>query len=219
MEFGILLQGRVTKWTNHIIQEYQKIFPDADLLLSTWENENSDNIDCDVVKSVPPGVSGKSKSTVNFQIVGTNAGLEKINSKIIMKCRSDQFIHNSNIFQIFLKNAYPDRIMVPDYGTFQSINHRTSDFCQIGTKKLLEDFWSTLPLYDETSYEEAGVYLTKNYVKNIKNDSSPWKDCLRKYFCVKSYFDDFQIEWEKLNQFEEYQKIFFEALHEKAMSE
>ena len=219
MDFGILLQGRITKWTKSIIQEYKENFPDAKILLSAWENENTDDIDCEIITSTPPKVSGKSKSTVNFQIVGTNAGLKKIDSEIIMKCRTDQFIHNPNIFQIYLKNSYPNRIMVPDFGTFESIQYRTSDFCQIATKKLLEDFWSTIPLYDETNYEEAGVYLTKNYVKNIKTDNSPWKDIIRKYFCVKSYFDDFQIEWEKLNHFDEYQKIFFDASLEKSKPE
>lgn len=211
MEFGILLQGRITDWTPSIINEYKKNFPNAEILVSTWDNEKVDSLDCEIVQTQPPTLSGLSKSTVNFQIVGTNAGLEKINSKIIMKCRTDQFIHNSKIFELFLDCSYPKRIMVPDIGTYELVNHRTSDFCQLATKDVLENFWSTIPLYDGTEYEEAGVYLTKNYIKNVKNDHSQWGNILRKYFCVKSYFNDFQIEWEKLNNSDIYQQMFFDA--------
>ena len=220
MRFGIILQGRVSPWTPHIINEYKSNFPNAEILLSTWNDQNTDDINCDFLKIKSPGIAGKSESTVNFQIVGTQAGLKNINADIVLKCRSDQFIHNREIFQIFLENALKtDRIMVPDIGTYEIINFRTSDFCQIAKKSTMENFWLSIPLYDESNYEEAGVYLTKNYVKNLKHDSGNWKDIFRKYFCVKSYFDDFQIEWEKLNQFDKYQKIFFDSYSQRALPE
>ena len=219
MNFGILLQGRITKWTPSIIDEYTKNFPDAEILVSTWNDENVEDIKCKIIQSEPPGRAGLSKSTVNFQIIGTNAGLKQIKSDVIMKCRTDQFIHNPNIFEIYSKNSYPNRIMVPDVGTYESIKHRTSDFCQLATKKLLETFWSKILLYDGSTYEEAGVYLTKNYILNIKNDFSPWQEIIRKYFCVKSYFDDFQIEWEKLNGSDIYQKTLSDAFEKRVIPE
>ena len=109
--------------------------------------------------------------------------------------------------------------MVPDYGTYEIIKYRTSDFCQIATKQILDDFWLKIPKYDPKNYQESGVYLTKNYLQNIKNELDPWEEKLRKYFCVKSYFDDFQIEWEKLNQIDEYQEILYNAFSQRALSE
>jgi len=219
MKLGILLQGRVTEWTPYIIEEYQTNFPESQILLSTWETENVEVINCDVIKSKAPEIAGKQRSTVNFQIVGTQAGLKKINADVILKCRTDQFIHNRNIFQIYFDYAFPERIMVPDYGTYEIIKYRTSDFCQIATKQILDDFWLKIPKYDPKNYEESGVYLTKNYLQNIKNELDPWEEKLRKYFCVKSYFDDFQIEWEKLNQIDEYQEILYNAFSQRALSE
>ena len=51
---GILLQGLVTSWTHDIILEYQSNFPNAKILLSTWTDQNVDDIPCDVVKTKAP---------------------------------------------------------------------------------------------------------------------------------------------------------------------
>ena len=48
MNFGILLQGRITKWTPSIIDEYTKNFPDAEILVSTWNDENVEDIKCKI---------------------------------------------------------------------------------------------------------------------------------------------------------------------------
>ena len=53
-EFGVLLQGRVSSWTNDIINEYKKNFPNAEIVLSTWKNENVDGINCKVIQSEKP---------------------------------------------------------------------------------------------------------------------------------------------------------------------
>ena len=53
-KMGILLQGRVSEWLPSIIQEYKMNFPDTMILLSTWNNENIEGIDCEVVKTEPP---------------------------------------------------------------------------------------------------------------------------------------------------------------------
>lgn len=205
---GILLQGKVSEWTPFIIQEYEQNFPDTEILLSTWTDENIKDITCKVVQTIPPKLPSPHKSTVNFQIVGTLAGLKKMNSDIIMKCRSDQFIHNNEIFKIYEESCCENKIMVPDLGTNKELKYRTSDFCQIATKKVLLDFWSSIPLYDGIHYEEAATYLSKNYVLNVKKDTRPWEITLREYFCVKRYHEDFQIEWEKLNKFDEYKNVY-----------
>ena len=48
MKSGILIQGSITEWTPHIINEYKENFPEAEILLSTWNNENIGDI-----KAVP----------------------------------------------------------------------------------------------------------------------------------------------------------------------
>jgi hypothetical protein len=205
---GILLQGKISSWTSDIVIQYQSIFPNAQILVSTWDDQNTKDIPCDVVKSAAPPLPEPHKSTVNFQIVECQTGLKKLKTDVIMKCRTDQFIHNKQIFKIFFNSCSKNQIMVPDLGTPKNIDYRTSDFCQIAFRQTLLEFWENIPLYDGNNYEEAGVYLTKNYLLNVKNNHQLWNSVLDKYFCIKSFHDDFQIEWEKLNNSDEYRSIY-----------
>jgi len=98
--------------------------------------------------------------------------------------------------------------MVPDLGTPRNIDYRISDFCQIGFRQTLLEFWDNITLYDGKNYEEAATYLTKNYLLNVKNDFQPWNSVITKYFCIKSFHNDFQIEWKKLNDLNEYRNVY-----------
>ena len=206
---GILLQGKISDWTRDIIHEYHQNFPNAEILVSTWKDENIQNLPCNVIANKAPPLPKPFKSTVNFQIVGCQEGLKNLKTDLIMKCRTDQFVHNKKIFELFKNSCSPDKIMVPELGTAtRVIDHRTSDFCQVGYRTTLMDFWKDIPLYDGKNYEEAATYLTKHYVFNIKHDYDPWELTLRKYFCIKRFHEDFQIEWEKLNNFDNYKNTY-----------
>ena len=61
MRFGILLQGRITSWTPSIIEEYKKHFPDSQILVSTCNDENTEGIECEIVKTDSPELAGPSK--------------------------------------------------------------------------------------------------------------------------------------------------------------
>ena len=210
-KFGILLQGLVNESTRDIINEYKNNFPYAHILLSTWNTENTNDIPCEVIKSESPPLLPPHKFTHNNQIIGVLAGLKKIRGNIIMRCRTEQFIHNEKIFQIYESCCPKNKIMVPDFGTYEVIEHRTSDFCQIATKELLFEFWNSIPLFDGSFIIDGGKYFTQNYILRGKRDKRPWKIVLREYFCVKSYHHDFQIEWEKLNKIPYYQGMYYSS--------
>ena len=207
-KIGILIQGKVTEWTIDIVKEYQKNFPYASILLSTWKNEKIEKIPCDVIQIESPKQRSQIASyTINHQIVGTRAGLEKIRGDIIMKCRTDQFIHNRNIFRIFIDSCSKNKIMVPNNGGFESLDYNIIDFCQIATKDLLLEYWNSIPLFEDPCLPITGEqYLTKSYILNAKKDNRPWKDIINEYFFVVGYYNDFQIEWEKLVKLDVYQK-------------
>lgn len=206
--FGIVLQGLVNECTKSIISEYLEIFPNVELVLSTWTSENTDDIPCKIIKSVKPEITHPIERTHNHQIVGTLAGLKNIDADIILKCRTEQFIHNPKIFELYENTCPKNKIMVPDLGTYEHIEYRTSDFCQIATRELLLEFWSSIPPFDGSFVIDGGKYFTMNYILNAKKDQNPWKEILHKYFFVKSYHDDFQIEWEKLNISDHYKKTY-----------
>lgn len=201
-KYGILLQGRVSTWTKDIVLEYKKKFPEAEIVFSTWTNEDPSGIDCKVIQSelpkLPSNAVFQNRANINYQIVGTQNGLKNIDSDIILKARSDIFIHNKNIFKIFDENCSKEKIMAPDVGTF-SFEYRVSDFCLLGTKKVLSDFWNNIKLYDGSYDIATESYFVKNYILNVKKDSRQWRDILKEYFYIRDYHLDFQIEWEKLS--------------------
>ena len=53
--------------------------------------------------------------------------------------------------------------MITNYGIYDSIDFRASDFCQVCTKSVLSEYWNILPLFDETFVVEAGTHMTKIY--------------------------------------------------------
>jgi hypothetical protein len=105
--------------------------------------------------------------------------------------------------------------MIPDQGTYEKIEYRASDLCQVATIKTMKNFWNKMPLFDGSMYIDPGVYLTKNYIVRAKQDHGTWKNVLTKYFNLKSYELVFQIEWEKLNKFKNYQDNFFRSYKER----
>lgn len=198
---GILLQGPISDWTVDIINKYKKKFPDTTILLSTWKDQNIDQITCDVIQIDAPEFPKPNSLSINHQIIGSLAGLEKISCDIVMKCRTDQFVNNKNIFKLYEQNCPKNKIMIPNYTTVSSINYLASDFCQIATKKILIEYWKSVPLYDgSVPFTHAEIYLNMNYILHAKKDLGLWPECLRKYFYVKGFNEDFQIKWEKLEK-------------------
>ena len=197
-EFGILIQGRVSSWTNDIINEYKKNFPNAEIVFSTWKDEDVGRINCKVIQSEKPSPTHPHSSNINLQIIGSREGLKEMSSEVILKCRSDIFIHNKNIFKIFKEKCSAEKIMVPNIGSYP-FDYRISDFCLLGTKKVLFDFWNSLKLYDGSYRISPETYLARNYIVNVKKDKLPWKEIMHKYFHIIDFHLDFQIEWEKLS--------------------
>ena len=196
-KLGIVLQGPISEWTSDIIEEHKVNFPDCDIVLSTWDNEDVSSFSCKIVKTKQPKISLPYNSNINFQIIGAREGLKKINADIIMKCRTDQFVHNPKIFSIYNQYCTSEKIMVPDHGTSRSEEYRLSDICQIGTKKILNDYWNLMPLFDGSYPITPETYLTKNYVLNVKKDTRRWDITRKNYFCIRGFDEDFKIEWIK----------------------
>ena len=175
-EFGILIQGKVSSWTNDIVNEYKKNFPDAEIVFSAWKDEDVGGINCKVVQSEKPSPTYPHSSNINLQIIGSRAGLKAMNSEVILKCRSDIFIHNKNIFKIFKENCPSEKIMAPDIGSYP-FEYRITDFCLLGTKKVLSDFWNNLEFYDGSYPIAPETYLTNPSTLEILGILTP-NDCI-----------------------------------------
>ena len=63
----ILIQGSITEWTSHVINEFTENFPDAEILLSTWNDEDVKDIECNIIQSEKPEKTFPHESNINFQ--------------------------------------------------------------------------------------------------------------------------------------------------------
>ncbi len=88
--------------------------------------------------------------------------------------------------------------MIPNFTTFDDIDYWASDICQVSTRETLLEYWSSIEYFDGTILPHVEIYLTINYILHAKKDLSPWKEVLGKYFYVKDFVKDFQIEWLKM---------------------
>ena len=220
---GILLQGNIRGWTIPIIEEYQQNFPDSEIVLSTWNNEDVSNIPCKVIQSDLPEFGSNNSvfnhiRSNNYQIVGSRNGLKEMKSNIILKTRTDMFVHNPNIFKIFLAENVEDKIMYPHSRLHKdSKDYWIYDVIQLSTKDTLSNYWDSMPLHDGQKRIPPEEYFTKNYVLNIKKDYRPWKIVRDIYFIGKRYHEDFQIEFEKY-QLEQYQNYLLTASRDSVLN-
>ena len=79
---GILLQGSVRSWTIPIIEEYQMNFPDAEIALSAWINEDVTDIPCKVIQGKLPESTYPYNTSTNYQIIGCRNGLKEMSADI-----------------------------------------------------------------------------------------------------------------------------------------
>jgi len=203
-DVSIIIRGKISEWTKDIVQEYQSKFSNAELIVSTWKNEKTDDISCKIVKTSEPEIPTPHKSMINHQAIVAKEGLKKASREIIMVCRSDQFVHSQNIFQIFKNECQKSKILVSTFPGFLNgtpddyrYEYAICDFCQIGMNDLIHDFWDSVPHFDGSESISVARTLTKNYVKNVKKDNGKWKNIKENYFHELDYYKIFRIEWEK----------------------
>lgn len=111
-EYAIVMQGPIAlkhRFTLETLLLYKKYFPNAFIVLSTWEGEDIYTVNCvrnagiEVILNKKPDAG---LFNVNLQTVSSMAGLRlvaKMNKKYVLKTRTDQRIYNSESL-IFLSN-------------------------------------------------------------------------------------------------------------------
>ena len=116
-DISIIVQGAIDlQETPKCLASIRKHLPCAEIILSTWENSETEGLDYDilVLNKDPGGVflkEYKSKTifnNLNRQLLSTQEGLKKVTRKYTLKLRSDLIIDNINFLKNFEK--YPKRI-------------------------------------------------------------------------------------------------------------
>lgn len=120
-DISVVVQGAIDKKiTPKCLKSIRNFLPDAEIILSTWENSNVEELDYDVlVSSKDPGNDGIQAYSIektylcnlNRQLLSTKEGLKQSSRKYIIKIRTDFFLTSNDFLQYFeLFNTTTDLI-------------------------------------------------------------------------------------------------------------
>lgn len=111
-KLSIVLQGPIQlkgHFTLVTVRYYREMYPDATVIVSTWDDENADELDSIqqaggvIVKSKRPSDGGQ--RNVNYQMISSHAGVEKaaeMGTEYICKTRTDQRINRPHVLEFAL---------------------------------------------------------------------------------------------------------------------
>ena len=105
---SVVIQGPIVvgdyEITKTLIKKIRNILPYCEIILSTWEGEISENIDCLVLKNQDPGDVVSSdrflKNSKRLHISTLN-GLRAATGEYCLKLRSDHTVESANLTRIF----------------------------------------------------------------------------------------------------------------------
>lgn len=184
-ELSIVVQGAIIpERTKKVLQKLRDSIPDATIILSTWENENIDELNYDhLILNTDPGDSfdcftenpdGSTKqNNMNRQIISTRNGLLAVKSKYCLKFRTDFILNSSSLLDFYKKTSeiftqrieklslFEERILVFGVGNphTMSLAYHLSDYIQLGLTKDLLELWN-IPLLSE----EDANYCSTNKI-------------------------------------------------------
>ena len=130
-DISLIIQGAVSVSTKDIIKTFRRVLPRAEIILSTWENQDASALPADkVIHSKDPGAFAQNKkikgvahgNNVNRQVVSSLAGLRAATRKYALKTRSDVFIEKSDWLDFFGRydietppSIFNQRILICDF--------------------------------------------------------------------------------------------------------
>lgn len=231
-EFAIVMQGLLREeddFTLKTVLLYKKIFPEAMLIISTWENQSAKLLDrleregCLIVKE--PDVDNCGVSNINRQIIGSKKGIEKAKScgaQYVLRIRTDARIYYpyaleflKSLLEVFFVSGnewkqekrivtsacYPNRVQeLPPYFM--------RDYMYFGTANDLMEFFS-VPFTKKTP-EDYKDYLKKKGKERLtiqeefEMDFSPESYLTKEYIkkmTGKNVKTDYETWWEKIQKY------------------
>ena len=211
-KISIVLQGGCVTDTKEVILSLQKLFPEAELILSTWENSDVSNLPTDkVIFSTDPGaiycdkISG-TLNNVNRQLVSTKAGIAAATRPFILKTRTDILFRDTKFLEYWGK--YDDlpslflgnRLLICNYYTrnpriFNTCFH-PSDWIMFGRAEDIRAYYNGISLMSDEdgiwfrNHPKASTFFT-NYLCRYTPEQHIFLSFLRQKQCVNCscYYD------------------------------
>ncbi len=212
-DISVVVQGpNVKRHTAKCLKSLRKNFPGAEIIFSTYENENVSGLDFDVlVTSVDPKatlLSGNMYNNINRILTTTNAGLEKVSRKYCLKIRSDMFFDNDKIlFDIGAKfphreqeyKVFKQRVLFYSLWSrkFEYLDNKyylqtpfyLSDWMCFGLTEDIKAYFTDIPLTQEPQYTHF-FKNAKNRKQKIFDPNVTWRFSPEQYFAT-TFFGNF----------------------------
>ena len=188
-EISVVVQGAIDKVETPItLKSIRKYLPNAEIILSTWENSDVSGLDYDIlVENQDPGTvlidTYKSKeiyNNINRQLLSTQEGLKKVNRKYVLKLRSDLILTSDKFLNCFEKfqarseeyNLFSHKVLIPMLFTRLNIKlccsktrykipFHISDWWFFGLTTDIKKYFENTPLVEEPDFT--------NYFKKEEN--------------------------------------------------
>ncbi len=158
---AVVIQGPILKdrlFTYETVRLYRKTFPDAQLILSTWDDEPHDVLaacraaGATVVASPKPSTPGP--SNVNYQLTSTFQGIlaaERLGAAYVLKTRTDQRFYGLGIgaYLVDLVRHFPvtggyrqrGRLVTLSFGTAKYHPYHFGDMFLFGCLEDMKRYW------------------------------------------------------------------------------
>lgn len=184
-ELSVIVQGAIIpEKTKIVLDKIRSFLPGASIILSTWKNENVDDLHFDkLVLSDDPGAEfdcftknpdGSTKpNNMNRQITSTRNGLLAAETKYSLKFRTDFILTSSHLVDFYKKTAniftqrikkfslFEERVLVFGVGNPHTMGlaYHLSDYVQLGLTKDLLELWD-IPFLEK----KDATYCTDNEI-------------------------------------------------------
>lgn len=198
-DISFVVQGSIFDklTTAKVLDSIRFNYPTSKIILSTWHGSDYSKLDYDkIILSKDISLYYRFYkdidliNNINRQIVSTINGLKKVNTKYVVKIRTDIFLTNNNIINLFKKikknpksNLLNSKIILPydlsiNPNDIQLVFHlndffiagMTSDLIKLFDIPLMNKndlrFFETSKNYQEKGAVDYSVYTFRNFFKN-----------------------------------------------------
>jgi hypothetical protein len=183
IKIGIVIQGPiVAKTTLGICEFYKRIYPQVQIVVSTWESENTDSFveleddHFSVIKTVKPISPGP--SNINLQITSTINGVNlllELGCTHILKTRTDVLLGNFSFLNYMIwmhSKGKKNAVVFSSFNSFLFRFFSPSDQVMFGEASDISRFWSINLVPENQKIDFPEKHLFKNYL-----ESSGYETC------------------------------------------
>lgn len=220
-EISVVVQGAIDKDnTAKCLKSIRYYLPKSEIILSTWENSNIDDLDYDIlVENKDPGALIQDPlygayNNGNRQLLSTQEGIKKATRKYILKLRTDFYLEHNEFLDYWdlfpaaneRYKLFKHRVIISsvysrefsDYNNLPTPFH-PADFYFFGLK---EDIYAYFINTSLIKPEDLAGYKHKNKEK-APYSTQTWRYAPEQYYClsfVRQYinFNGFE-DWTDYN--------------------